>query len=96
MLAVSMTGDQAHVNDLLLATGRGDQTAFAQLYDVTHQRIYGVISHQLHDPEQGEALTLTVFLEIWRTSPRFEPNDSSGWFWIMTCIQRIAPSSDAA
>lgn len=95
MLAVSMTGDQTQVNGLLLATGRGDRTAFAQLHYITNQRIYGVISHQLHDLEQVEALTLTVFLEIWRTSPRFDTNDFPGWLWIMTCVQRIAASSDA-
>lgn len=87
---MSMTGDHAYLNGLLLATGRGNRTAFAQVYDITNQRVHGVISHQLHDPGRAERLTLTVFLEIWRTSPRFNPKAAPAWLWIMTCALRIA------
>ncbi len=90
-----MTGDHTHLADLLTATGHGDRAAFAQVYDTTSQQIYGVLSHQLHDPEQAEALTLKIFLEIWRTSPRFNPNTLPAALWIMTCAHRITHPPDA-
>lgn len=89
-----MTADQTLLDDLLLAAGRGDRAAFAQVYDTTSQRIYGVISGQLYDREKAEALTLSVFLEIWRTSPRFDPAAFPALLWIMTCAQRIAHPPD--
>lgn len=91
-----MTADRSPLEDLLTATGRGHRDAFAQVYDATSAQVYRAISQQFHDPTNAEALTLRVFLEIWRTSPRFDPDTIPALLWIMTCTQRIAHIPDAA
>jgi RNA polymerase sigma-70 factor, ECF subfamily len=74
----------------LLASGRGDAVAFADLYSAVAPRIYGLVLRILWDAHQSEEVTQEVFLELWRTSTRFDPNRGSALAWVMTMAHHRA------
>lgn len=68
----------------LRAAGRGDEVAFAGLYQSVSPRVYGLVLRILRDVHQSEEVTQEVFLRIWETSNRFDPTRGSALSWIMT------------
>jgi RNA polymerase sigma-70 factor (ECF subfamily) len=75
---------------LLRRSGRGDEAAFAQLYDATAARLHGLVLRVIRDPAQAEEVTQEAYLEIWRTATRFDPARGSALSWLMTIGHRRA------
>ncbi|WP_121254239.1 ECF RNA polymerase sigma factor SigK [Nocardioides ferulae] len=78
------------LTDLLRRAARGDQAAFAQLYDATAARALGLATRVVRDPAQAEEVAQEAFLEIWRTASRFDPQRGSPLAWMMTIVHRKA------
>jgi RNA polymerase sigma-70 factor (ECF subfamily) len=76
--------------DLLRACGRGDEAAFAQLYDATSSRVVGLAVRVVRDPAQAEEVAQEAFLEIWRSSGRFDSDKGSPLGWLLTIVHRKA------
>jgi len=76
--------------DLLRAVARGDEKAFARLYDLVAPRVYGLIRRVLRDPAQSEEVAQEVLVEVWRTAARFDPARGSATSWICTIAHRRA------
>jgi RNA polymerase sigma-70 factor, ECF subfamily len=76
--------------DLLAAVARGDQRAFAQLYDRHAGLVYGVVKRVLRDPSQSEEVAQEVLVEVWRTATRFDPARGSAQTWMLTMAHRRA------
>ena len=76
--------------DLLKACGRGDEASFAQLYDATSSRVVGLAVRVVRDPAQAEEVAQEAFLEIWKTSGRFDPAKGSPLGWLLTIVHRKA------
>jgi RNA polymerase sigma-70 factor (ECF subfamily) len=76
--------------DLLKACGRGDQAAFARLYDATSSRVVGLAVRVVRDPAQAEEVAQEAFLEVWKTSGRFDPAKGSPLAWLLTIVHRKA------
>ncbi len=75
---------------LLRQSARGDQRAFARLYDATAARAYGLAVRVVRDPSQAEEVTQEAFLELWRTASRFDPDRGSAISWVLTIVHRKA------
>ena len=58
---------------LLVAAGRSDTAAFAELYDALAPRVLGLALQVLGDPRRAEEVAEEAFLEMWRTASRFDP-----------------------
>ena len=82
------TGDQAVLAELLRRSARGDEQAFAQLYDATSARVYGLALRVVRDPAQAQEVTQEAYLETWRTASRFDPAKGSAISWLMTIAHR--------
>jgi RNA polymerase sigma-70 factor (ECF subfamily) len=80
----------ARLRDLLERVAAGDQQAFGQLYDELAPRVLGLITRLLRDRAQSEEVTQEVFLEIWQTATRFDPNKGQAVTWILTMAHRRA------
>jgi len=76
--------------ELLKACGKGDQAAFAALYDSTSSRVVGLAVRVVRDPAQAEEVAQEAFLEIWRSSGRFDPAKGSPLGWLLTIVHRKA------
>jgi RNA polymerase sigma-70 factor (ECF subfamily) len=76
--------------DLLRLSARGDEAAFARLYDATAPRTYGLALRVVRDPAQAQEVTQEAYLEIWRTASRFDQAKGSAISWLMTITHRKA------
>lgn len=80
----------AHLGELLQRSSRGDEGAFAELYDATSARVHGLAVRVVRDPAQAEEVTQEAYLETWRTASRFDPARGSAISWLMTIVHRKA------
>ena len=80
----------ADLGDALRRCAKGDEDAFAQVYDLISPKVYGLILRVLRDPAQSEEVVQECFLEIWRNAARFDPARGSASAWIMTIAHRRA------
>ena len=78
------------LNEQLLATGRGDEAALAQVYDAMASAVFGVAKRVVRDPARAEEITQDVFLSVWRFATRFDPAKGSAQTWILTLTHRRA------
>jgi RNA polymerase sigma-70 factor, ECF subfamily len=75
---------------LLAQVARGDQAAFATVYDGVAAQVFGLVSRVVRDPAQSEEVTQEVMLDVWRTASRFDPHRGSALAWLMTLAHRRA------
>lgn len=75
---------------LLRACARGDEDAFAQLYDATSARVFGLVLRVLRDPAQSEEVSQEAYLDVWVGSAGFDPDRGSAMSWILTIAHRKA------
>lgn len=90
----SVTADGTFTEDplamLLRRAGRGDQAAFAELYDALSPLVHGVVLKVVRDPAQSEEVTQEVFVELWRLAARFDETRGSVTSWVATVAHRRA------
>lgn len=75
---------------LLKRTARGDEQAFAELYDETSRRVYGLVLRVIKDPAQAQEVTQEVYLDVWRSASRYQTGRGSAVAWILTIAHRKA------
>jgi len=75
---------------LLARVARGDQAAFAMVYDRAAGQVFGLVLRVVRDPAQSEEVTQEVMLEVWRSASRFDPHRGSATAWLMTLAHRRA------
>jgi RNA polymerase sigma-70 factor, ECF subfamily len=80
----------APLERLLALVARGDEQAFAELYQQVAAAVFGLVSRVVRNPAQAEEVAQEVFVELWRTASRFDPARGSARSWIMTCAHRRA------
>ncbi|WP_406380271.1 sigma-70 family RNA polymerase sigma factor [Streptomyces sp. NBC_01618] len=78
------------LQELLGMVARGDQDAFAKVYDVVGGPVLGVVRGVLRDPAQSEEVAQEVLVEVWRTAPRFRAARGSAMSWVLTLAHRRA------
>lgn len=75
---------------LLRRSARGDEAAFAEFYDRTSARAYGLALRVVRDPAMSEEVTQEAYLEAWRHAGRFDPQLGSPLGWLLTVTHRRA------
>ncbi len=75
---------------LLRRAARGDEAAFAELYDATAARLHGLVLRVVRDPAQADEVTQEAFLEVWRGAARFDESRGSVLSWMLTIGHRRA------
>ncbi len=91
--AASGDGVRPSIDPAAALLGRvalGDQSAFAELYDLLAPRVHAVVLRVLRDPSMAEEVTQEVFVELWRLAPRFESGRGTVTAWAATVAHRRA------
>ena len=78
------------LGELFRRSARGDENAFAAVYDATAARVHGLVLRVIRDPAQAEEVTQETFLEAWRIASRFDPDRGSALSWLLTLAHRRA------
>ena len=71
---------------LLERAGTGDRRAFAEVYDATASHAYGIALSVTCDRSQAADVVQEAYLDVWRTSARFDPRRGSGAGWVLTIV----------
>lgn len=75
----------------LAAVGAGDREAFAEFYDRTCARVFGLASRILRNPALAEEVTQEVYLQVWTSAARhYDADLGSPIGWLMTLTHRRA------
>ena len=77
-------------NELLRRVARGDEAAFAALYDQLSPRLYGLVLRVVRDPAIAEEVAQEALVEAWRSAARFDPAKGSAVSWMLTIAHRRA------
>ena len=80
----------ADLDALLRRVAQHDSAAFAELYDATRSRVYGMVCRVLRDPGYSEETTQDVYLQVWRTAESYDPASGSALAWLLTLAHRRA------
>jgi RNA polymerase sigma-70 factor (ECF subfamily) len=78
----------AHLAELLKRSSRGDESAFAEWYDATSARAFGLAVRVLRDRAQAEEVTQESYLDCWRHASRFDSAKGSAIGWFLTIVHR--------
>ncbi|MEU5882529.1 ECF RNA polymerase sigma factor SigK [Spirillospora sp. NPDC047279] len=89
------------LGELIELVARGDQAAFARVYEQISGPVYGTVMRVVRDPAQSEEVTQDVLVEVWRQASRFDPSRGSAAAWVMTlahrrAVDRVRSSQSAA
>ena len=83
-------GTRVGADELLVLVAGGDQKAFEELYGIVSGPVFGLVRRVVRDPAQSEEVSQEVLLELWRSSPKFDPRKGSALSWILTLAHRRA------
>ena len=83
-------GDAARLAGLLGQAALGDQVAFAEFYDATSARAYGLALRVVRNPAHAEEVTQEAYLDAWRSSARYDAQRGSAAGWLLTIVHRKA------
>jgi RNA polymerase sigma-70 factor (ECF subfamily) len=90
-LAADPSHDAApDLNDLLMRVGRGDEDAFADLYDATGASVFGLARRVIRDPSRAEEVAQEVYIQVWQSAARFDPARGNAKSWLLTLAHRRA------
>jgi RNA polymerase sigma-70 factor, ECF subfamily len=88
--APDLAGNATDVDRCLSLVARGDEQAFASLYDLTSSQVFGLVHRVVRNPAVAEEVSQEVYVQVWRTATRFDPDMGSAMTWICTIAHRRA------
>ena len=80
----------AHLVDLMARCATADQAAFAELYDLTNRRVYGIVLKVLRSPDHAQEVTQEVYVEIWKQASTYKADKGSVVAWMAIMAHRRA------
>ena len=79
-----------HLAALLRRVANHDADAFADFYDHTSARVYGLVTRVVRDRGYSEETTQEVYLQVWQNAANFNPAAGSAMAWLLTLAHRRA------
>lgn len=84
------TTARARLADALIRTGRGDRSAFQEVYDLTSAKLFGICLRVCGDLAGAEDVLNDVYLIVWRRAAAFEPGRASPISWLAAIARNKA------
>ena len=86
---MQLTGENL-LDGLLMASAKGDQHAFAELYRLTAPRLKALVIRLTANPgDAGEAVQ-EAYVRIWNRASRFDPARGAAIHWMAAIARNIA------
>jgi RNA polymerase sigma-70 factor (ECF subfamily) len=82
-----MTSTRQQLDQLLSGIARGDEAAFAELYQATSSKLYAVALRILRSKEAAEEVVQDSYFKVWEKAGDFKPEIASPITW-MAAIDR--------
>ena len=79
-----------HLGGLLRRCARGEESAFADFYDATSSRAWGLALRVVRNRAHAEEVLQEAYLSAWRQSSRFDPERGRAESWFLTIVHRTA------
>ena len=74
---------------LMLRVKEGDLSAYETLIDKFKQPVMNLVYRLIHDFDEAEDIAQNVFIQIWKTRNRYEPN-SKFTTWLFTIARNMS------
>ena len=89
---MSLTNPQADAEDaeLLRALARGDEAAFARVYDRYSPILFGLLLRILRSRAEAEDVLQEVFLQVWQRAHSFDAERGRAFTWLVTLARSRA------
>jgi RNA polymerase sigma-70 factor, ECF subfamily len=81
---------RARLADWLVRAGRGDRSAFEQVYKATSAKLFGVCLRIFPDRNEAEEALQDAYLTIWNRAASFEAGRASPISWLVTVTRNRA------
>src|ERR1700742_2627304 len=81
-------GDPGDLAGLLGRVARGDEAAFALVYDQVAGPVFGAARTLTDDARWSQELAEEALAEVWRAAPRYDPSRESAWSWVMSVARQ--------
>jgi RNA polymerase sigma-70 factor, ECF subfamily len=78
------------LDEALVENGRGEEAAFAQVYQRLAPSVFGLAKRVVRDPALAEDVSQEVFASVWRLATRYDPGKGSAQTWVLTLTHRRA------
>lgn len=75
---------------LMRLVAKGDQDAFAALYDATSAFVFGIALRVCRDHARAEEVAQEVYVQVWQQAPRFDPELGAVRTWLNALSHRRA------
>lgn len=75
---------------LMRRVARGDRGAYAALYDLVIDRVFGIARRVIRDPQLAEEVAQEVMVEVWRKAAEFDETRGSVLSWVSVVAHRRA------
>jgi RNA polymerase sigma factor (sigma-70 family) len=89
-MSVTGTTGRDDLNGLLRNAGRGDQKAFAELYQRTSPKLFGVCLRMLRDRGAAEEVLQETYTAVWQSAANFDATRASAITWLVTLSRNKA------
>jgi RNA polymerase sigma-70 factor (ECF subfamily) len=81
---------QAELVGLLASVGRRDETAFAQLYEATCARLFGMVLRIVRHQDVAEEVVQEAYVRIWHSAGQFNPDLAAPIAWMASIARKRA------
>ncbi|MCY0905365.1 sigma-70 family RNA polymerase sigma factor [Arthrobacter sp. H14-L1] len=75
---------------LLGRIAEGDNDAFEEFFAQTNKKVFATIRAVLVSTELSEDTSQEVYMQVWKTADRFDPERGSAMAWLLTIARRRA------
>ncbi len=89
-MSIASPAERDQLNQLLIQTGRNDQRAFAELYNRTSAKLFGVCLRMLRDRGEAEEVLQETYTTVWRRAAAFDAARASAITWLITLSRNKA------
>lgn len=85
-----MKYDELSASELLVICARGDEKAFAQLYQRTSANLYALCLRILKSEALAQECLQEAYVKVWNHAARYQPERAQATTWMTTITRNLA------